>query len=377
MKPSISVIIKPTLDCNIDCRHCYHTPEERTAERIDIAVLDRFFKMLSDEYESVWFIWHGGEPLLMQHRFFKNAVDLQEKHFGKESGRFGNTVQTNGILLDRKFISFCTEKRINIGISNEGPYNNVLRGDDDISKKIEQLSNKERMFSVSSTISSKAVSKQTELYESHRDKRTSVSFFPVIRAGCALSEQIPDADEYIASSIECFDRWLYDVDSEIPVMPYYLYVLNALGEPSPSDCSHSSCLTKWICIYPNGDLYPCGKGCPSEFRMCNISDIESIDDAFGTDGFADMLENTIDRREKCMQCDLYKYCNGGCSIDAHYENGMMNNGGDSCKIFKGVFGHILSVVNDILETRPDLSQYNRFVKDALLGKLINPKVVGQ
>lgn len=379
MKPSISVIIKPTLDCNIECGHCYHTKDERTAERIGIDILDRLFGILSREYESVWFIWHGGEPLLMPFRFFRNAVELQEKHFGRGSGRFGNTIQTNGILLERKFIDFCMDKKINIGISYEGPYNDVLRErTDDVDRKISRLSSKERMFSVSSTISSGTVSKQKDLYELYRKERTSVSFFPVIPAGCAkCGKDVPDADEYIRHGIECFDQWLYDADAEIPLIPYYLYVLSALGEPSPSDCAHASCLTKWLCVYPNGDLYPCGKGCPADFRMCNISEIESMDDAFLTDGFANILEGTIERREKCMGCDVYGYCNGGCSIDAYYEKGIVNNGGDSCRIFKGIFGHVLSTVNGILETRPDLSRYNRFVKDAILGRLINPKVVSQ
>ncbi|MCL2317534.1 MAG: radical SAM protein, partial [Methanomassiliicoccaceae archaeon] len=59
------VIIKPTLDCNISCRHCYHPPEERTSEKMSLELIDQLFSKLSREYESVWFIWHGGEPMLM------------------------------------------------------------------------------------------------------------------------------------------------------------------------------------------------------------------------------------------------------------------------------------------------------------------------
>jgi uncharacterized protein len=138
MRPFISVIIKPTLECNINCRHCYHTPDERSPEKMRIEVLDRLFRMLSAEYESVWFVWHGGEPLLMPFRFYKEAFDLQERYFGKNSRRTGNTIQTNGTMLDRKFINFCREKMINIGVSFEGPYNDVLREmTDTVKEKIE------------------------------------------------------------------------------------------------------------------------------------------------------------------------------------------------------------------------------------------------
>ncbi|MCL2032152.1 MAG: radical SAM protein [Methanomassiliicoccaceae archaeon] len=378
MRPFISVIIKPTLDCNIDCRHCYHASEERSSERMSIDTLDDFFRKLSEEYESVWFIWHGGEPLLMPPGFYKEALDLQERYFGKRSHRVGNTIQTNGTLLDRKMISFCKDKMINIGVSFEGPYNDVLREKtESVRERLDYLSRKERVFSVSSTISSETASKQKEIYESFRSDKTAVSLSPVIPAGCAAcGGVVPDAEEYIRSSIECFDEWLFDKDAEIPLIPHYLYIMNALGEPAESDCAHASCLTKWICVYPNGDLYPCGKGCPPEFKLGNLSGIDRISDAFLTEGFERILRGTVERRNSCMaECDLYGYCNGGCSIDAYYEAGISKNGGDSCRIFKAVFGHVLSSVEEIIETRPDLSQYNKFVKDAVLGRLVNPKTI--
>lgn len=380
MRPFISVIIKPTLDCNTDCRHCYHTLEERSSEKMTLETIDRLFRMLSEEYESVWFIWHGGEPLLLPFKFYKDAISLQEMYFGKGSHRVGNTIQTNGTILDKKFITFCKEKMINIGISFEGPYNDVLRERaDNIEKMIEDMSDKERVFSVSSTISKETTSKQNELYRYFRERKTAISFSPVIPAGCAsCGNTVPNADEYIRSSIGCFDEWLLDKETEIPLIPHYLYVLNALGEPTESDCAHTSCLTKWICIYPNGDLYPCGKGCPEEFKLTNLKEIERISDAFATEGFKKILLGTIKRREKCMsECPLYSFCNGGCSIDAFYETGLENNGGNSCKIYKEVFEHVKASVDKIIAERPDLSEYNKFINDAVLGKLINPKIVGQ
>jgi len=380
MRPFISVIIKPTLECNINCRHCYHAPEERSSEKMSIDILDRLFMILSEEYESAWFIWHGGEPLLMPFDFYKKAFELQEKYFGKDSHRIGNTIQTNGTMLNRRFIDLCRSKMVNIGVSFEGPHNDVLREmSDTVKEKIDYLSNKERIFSVSSTISSETASKQKEIYESFRSNKTAVSFIPVIPAGCAAcGGLVPDADRYISSSIECFDAWLHDKEAQVPLIPHYLYILNALGDRQESDCAHSSCLTKWICVYPNGDLYPCGKGCPSEFMLGNLLTLDKISDAFRTEGFKKIITGTVERRNKCMkECSIYEYCNGGCSVDAYYETGIDKNGGDSCKIFKEVFGHVLSSVSEIKDTRPNLSEYNQFVRDALLGKLINPNITDQ
>lgn len=377
MKPFISVAIKPSMSCNIDCRHCYHLPEERIEGTMSHDVLDRLFRLVSEEYDSVWFIWHGGEPLTLPLKFYRDAMDLQEKHFGKDTHRVSNTIQTNGTLLDRRFIGFCRDNRINLGVSYEGPYNDCLRQKTaDVERNLSALSDKERVFSVSSTISSDTVSKQPELYRYFRDRRMSVSFSPVIPSGCADLDRslVPDAGEYIGSSIKAFDEWLLDADTEIPLIPHYLYLLNSLGEPTESDCAHTSCLTKWVCVYPNGDVYPCAKGCPKEFRMCNISETEHISDVFRTEGFRRILSGSIARRAKCASgCDLYGYCNGGCSMDAFYECGLENSNGDSCRIFKAVFGHVHETAESILRDKPDLSVYNRFVRDAILAKLVNPK----
>ena len=377
MKPYISVVVKPTLHCNESCSHCYHTPDERVPGEIPIETVDRLMRMVSEEYESAWFIWHGGEPMTLPMSFYKSVIEIQEKRFGRNRMRFGNTIQTNGTLLNRRFMAYCREKAINVGVSCEGPYNSVLR-ELDPGKAISLLSAKENKYSVSSTISRETASKQRELYEYYRDKGTNLSLSPVIPVGCArCNGTVPDADEFIEGSIEAFDTWFRDADSKIPLIPHYLYILNYLGDPTPSDCAHTSCLTKWLCVNPDGSIYPCAKACPQEFLMGNINDLEHISDAFRSEGFRRILAGSVARREKCASCPVYKYCNGGCSMDAYHECGLENNGGDSCRIFREVFGHVSSSVQAVLDGKEDVSELNPFVRDAIVGKLVNPRTVSQ
>lgn len=377
MKPSLSVVVKPTLYCNTGCRHCYHEPEERVKGEMSPDTLENLIRKTSEEYESVWFIWHGGEPLTLPMSFYKNAVELQEKYFGKNNYRCGNTVQTNGTLINRRFMAYCREKRINVGVSFEGPYNSVLR-EGDPSKALNMLSAKENSYSVSATISAETASKQRELYEYFKKDGTNLSLSPVIPAGCAkCNGTVPDPDEFIRGSIEAFDAWFHDSEARVPLVPHYLYVLNYLGDPVPSDCAHTSCLTKWLCVNPDGSVYPCAKACPEEFRMGNINDPCTIDDLFHSEGFRKILIGSVERREKCASCPVYKYCNGGCSMDAYHECGIGNNGGDSCRIFREVFTHIADEVQKVLDEKGDTSDLNPFVRDAIVGKLVNPRVISQ
>ena len=377
MRPYLSVVVKPTLYCNTGCSHCYHTPEERVRGQMSPETLERLIRMTSEEYESVWFIWHGGEPLTVPLSFYKDTVALQERYFGKDNYRCGNTFQTNGTLINRRFMAFCREKRINVGVSYEGPYNSVLR-EGNPSKALGMLSAKESKYSVSATISRETALRQRELYEFFKKDGTNLSLSPVIPAGCArCNGTVPDPDEFIRGSIEAFDAWFHDSGSNVPLVPHYLYILNYLGDPTPSDCAHTSCLTKWLCIHPDGTAYPCAKACPEEFRMGNINEVGSIQELFQSEGFRRILIGSVERREKCATCPVYRYCNGGCSMDAYYECGLSENGGDSCRIFREVFTHVSDAVQEVLDGNGDVSGLNPFVRDAIVGKLVNPRVVSQ
>ncbi|MCQ2069735.1 MAG: radical SAM protein [archaeon] len=376
MSRYITVVIKPTLACNMVCRHCYHPPEGSTSGgRISFDRLEKLFSMVSKEYDAVWFVWHGGEPLTLPLSFFKKAIELQEKYFGV--GNVGNTIQTNGLKLDRKVIDFCKDKKINIGISHEGPYDDLLREKGkEVEGTIVKMSDKERVFSVNATISRGCQDDQVAIYRHFKDIGAGLSMGPVLPIGCTACrpDLVPDADAFIRSSKAVFDEWLNDPACLIPLAPYYLYVLSALGDPQPSDCAHTSCLTKWLCMYPNGDLYPCAKPCPPEMRLGNIDGISHISDAFRTEGFVNIIKGTVVRREKCKECPIYDYCQGGCSLDAMCQGGIENNGGDSCRIYREVFTYIKQTIDSIIEEKKDLSKYNAFVRDAVLGKLVNPMV---
>ena len=375
MKPHITIVIKPTLFCNIDCKHCYHVPEDRVKTEISLDKVEKLIKMASQEYQTAWFIWHGGEPLTLPMSFYKEVIGFEEKYFGKDSMRYGNTINTNGILLNKRLMAYCREKKINVGVSYEGPYNSILR-EGDVEKTLNTLSAKENMYTVGATISKDTADKQKEIYRYFRDKDISVSLTPVIPAGCGKCF-VPDTDEFIKGSIEAFDEWLYDKTARVPLMPFFQYIQNYLGEPVPSDCAHTSCLTKWICMYPDGSLYPCAKACPKEFCMGNIDHIDSIADAFQSEGFRNILVGSIKRRDKCASCEIFKFCNGGCSVDACYENGLEENDGASCRAYRAIFAHVSSEIQKILDEKPDMDVYNPYIKEVIVNKLINPKTISQ
>lgn len=374
----LTVIVKPTLDCNVHCRHCYHRPSECSKEIMSREILEKTIRLTKEGYDLSRYIWHGGEPLLVPMSFYKDAFAIQKKYYGKMGT--DNTIQTNGTLLNQRFIEFCKTNRVNLGVSYEGEYGRGLRPDLDdkhVESMIKYMVDKKHMFLISATIHGGNVNDMDAIYERCKSVGASLSFNPVINLGCAEDnpDLVLDPDIYVKNSIELFDKWIHDVDVKIPVLPFYPYVMTILdGTPNISDCPHASCLTRWICVYPNGDVYPCGKACPKDFCMGNIMDVDTIGDLFESQGFRNILVGSIERRNKCKSCEIYQYCNGGCSIDALADGDITKQDSLTCRIYKGLLPHIKDVVDDIIETKPDMNQYNGFIKDAILGKLINPQI---
>lgn len=372
------MIVKPTLDCNLHCRHCYHRPSECSKDIMSFDVLERTIKLTKEGYDYSRYIWHGGEPLLAPVSFYKKAFSLQKKYYGKT--QVENTIQTSGSLLNQRFIEFCKSNRTNLGVSYELGFDEGLRPDMDVAhvdSMVEYMAKKGHMFLVSATIHGGNVGRMNDIYDKCKRLGASVSFSPIIQLGCATDhpELVLDPDDYVRNSIELFDRWIRDTDVKIPVLPFYPYIQTVMdGFANISDCPHASCLKNWICVYPNGDVYPCGKACPKDFLLGNIMDVDSIGDLFQTEGFRNILRGSVERRRKCKDCEIYDFCEGGCSVDAFADGDITSSGGVSCRIYKGLMPHIRDTIKDIMDTKPDMSQYNGFVKDAVLGKLINPHV---
>ena len=374
------VIMKPTLGCNLRCRHCYHRPEECSDLVMSPEILERTIRLVREGYDSTHYFWHGGEPLLAGEHFYKRAFNLQRRYYGKAITRCGNTIQTNGTLLKNRFIEFCRDNRVNIGVSYEGGYGAGLRPGTDVKAlgdTMRYMVRKGHMFSVSATVHGGNVDSMMDMYESFREQRIPFNFSPSLRIGCGLDNQDTylDRDTFIRNSIEVFDRWLTDADTPIPVLPYFQYVRTSLDAPNISDCAHSSCLMKWICVYPNGDVYPCGKACPEKYRMGNIAEVDSIEQLFKGDGFRNILKDSVERRNKCKSCPIYAKCMGGCTVDAFYDGDARSPGGFSCETYKAIYGHIDDALKDIMDNQRDLSAYNRYVRDSIVGKLTNPNII--
>lgn len=120
MHSSLTVVIKPTNECNLSCKYCC---VEKTAEqgRMTSATLEKATEqiMTLPGTNRIRWIWHGGEPALMGVDFFEEAVTLQRRYLKGHSVR--NGIQSNATLIDDRFLEFLLDNHFAVTSSIDGP----------------------------------------------------------------------------------------------------------------------------------------------------------------------------------------------------------------------------------------------------------------
>lgn len=105
---TITVIVKPTLRCNVRCNHCLLASkkgvdlfeEEAYVKGIKVILtfLDAYF---GKSIKKVELVWHGGEPMLMGPKFFYGVSEKLRKSFSDVTFKHG--IQTNLTLYDENW----------------------------------------------------------------------------------------------------------------------------------------------------------------------------------------------------------------------------------------------------------------------------------
>ena len=158
-----------------------------------------------------------------------------------------------------------------------------------------------------------------------------------------------------------FDYWLYDKNG-VGVKEFRTYVSMALGG-CEKVCTNSSCLGKWLSISADGSLCNCGRYLVKEYPYGNIDDIQSISEAFRSEGFKAMLRGSIARRKKCMEtCQYFQYCEGGCPDMSLIAGDLSSPSPFNCAMFIGVFTHVKAMLDQVIADKVPLDELNPTVK---------------
>lgn len=331
----INTLIKTTHNCNLRCKYCFHQKYGYTGNLIKIENVKKYIDLLDEKYSLINIVWHGGEPLLAPIEFYEEIYDYCDK----KNSNFRFSVQTNGTLLDDKKIKFFKDNNTGIGLSFDGLNNEQMRSrTSKILDNIQLLQDNGYNTGAIMVVNQANVFQLIEEYEYFKEINLGLKLNPMFIDGAAKDkvELYLNPDDYINNFINLFKYWTKDINGNINISNCSELVDLVLNEHS-NICTHSSCLTQWLCLDTDSNIYPCDRLCYPQFLLGNVEDINDIESVFETPNFIYLLDNSVKRREKCIEeCEYYKNCYSGCNANLFLEKEQIKNNNLACYIQKNI-----------------------------------------
>lgn len=361
---TLNVLMIPTDYCNLKCVYCFNKRKTNVHKEVmDDKILEKSFNIIFNDYKKVNFIWHGGEPLTLGLDFFEKVVRL-EKKYGKNVV-IENKIQSNLTLLTTEICDYLQKNSFTIGGSYDDSANDYTRfASSKILKGIEIMRESNMSVSLISVITNLNIDTLIEDYEWHKQNKIpyTVNVYEVEKKNRLGDKLAVPVDKYIRKFKEFFDYWFCDIECNIDIRYFDIFVRYFILHQKYL-CAYTSCLGKWVSILPNGQIYQCNRYFPEEYSYGNVMDYEHITQAFESDGFKRLLTGAIKRREKCYKCEAYDLCVGGCNNNAIIDNEIDDNGGYNCQILIPMYLYIKEKISPLLDVDIDdiKDSYNPYI----------------
>lgn len=364
----IAITVKPTNDCNMRCKHCYHAEEGFASEQMLPEYAQKIIDIAVKEFDEIKIVFHGGEPTLWGKYNIQSVLDYERKiKYKNPHIKFENSIQTNGLLIDDEWISLFKDYGVTVGVSYDGPHNYILRShSDEVYKNIQKLKESGIYFGILCVESNKSINNFSETYEWFKREHINFKVLALFMSGEAIHHKDLelDIDVYVDKLTETYKKWLHDKECTIQMITFEdllkvadkLYCLQYGG----------SCIYNRIALNPNGNLYPCGRPYTDDFILGNINTIGSIAEAFQTAPYQRLVSISEERTRQCQKkCKYFGVCRGGCVSSAILEGSFEKIDNTSCIRARKLLSRISEINSDI---------YSKFDKKEDL-ELLNPKAI--
>lgn len=343
----IGITVKPTLSCNMKCKHCFNGEKLNKSGIIPAERVILLLKKASNEYDTIKITFHGGEPTLAGIDFYREIFDFQQKKHKADGTVFRNFFTTNGLLLNDEFIDLLIENDTLINVSFDGPYNFVLRQySDRVLENIKLIKKKKGMLRCYCTLSKDSYSHLPEIYDWFKAHDIDFKTLPIERVGYAKEDDglIMKPEDLVETFMNMYRNWIHDKECKIR---YYTFEeFSALRREMQFK---SYWFNRKIALNPDGNIYPFGR--PNDINYClgTPESIGKIEDCFNSECYTKLrgiLQGFYDT--KCQSCKSLGVCNGVaiCMTYMYEEDEEILD--YSCNQASLIFQGILAVNDEII-----------------------------
>ena len=320
-----TVITKPTKGCNADCSYCSAPPDGAPKWSLDDfrSAFDALLPRLSD---SVDFIWHGGEPMLLGTDFYYAAFDyararLPNVRFSMQSNILGYNARWNEAFRDIFHGAISTSW-------DPDEINRTVKGRADLYARVYH-DRMDRILAdgwrpkVISTFDDSTIHLVETLYEracassaAGRPHDIRINYrYPAGRAAGEGPALAPRA--YADALVAVYDRWIHELPG-FTVTPLDQMLLKTMGSEAGRCPWTKGCTGRIIGLEPNFDVYNCGEfadlGDPA-YRFGNLFD-DGIEACMTSAAARTLALRTVRHPDSCKSCIHFTECEGGCMRDS-------------------------------------------------------------
>ena len=280
-------------------------------------------KTLRLGFEENVFCWQGGEPTLMGVDFFREVIELQ-KRYGQPGQVIGNSLQTNGILLDDDWADFLARSKFLVGLSLEGPrefhdrYRKFPSGGgtfDSVMDAVGRLRERGVEFNILTLLTDANVSHPERLYSFFRENGFShLQFIPCFEKDPETGETLPfsiSAEELGNFHCRIFDLWLDDGFPDVSIRIFediLIYFIDGLHV----SCNWEEQCASYLLIEHNGDVYPCDFFVYPEWKLGNICE-DSYEQIMNNPRRREFAKMKAGVPGECRHCQWFSFCHGDCT----------------------------------------------------------------
>jgi uncharacterized protein len=367
-KPLQAVLVKPAgPDCNMACNYCFYLKKadlfsEHSRHRMREDVLQEMIKqVMSAGGQQITFGWQGGEPTLMGLPFFEKVVEFQQKYGRRQI--VGNGLQTNGLLIGRKWVQFLDKYKFLVGLSLDGPQHvhdyyrkqSPTKGSwKQVVDSAQRLLDRGVATNALTVVTDYSVQHAEEIYTYLRDLGlTYMQFIPCVERDeddptRAASFSV-SAEAYGQFLTTTFDLWYKDFEAgkKQTTIRFFDSVFHSYVGVDPPDCNlQPECGTYTVVEY-NGDVYSCDFFVEPDWKLGNIMQ-ENVMEMLNSSKQTEFGRLKADFPPECEDCKWLKYCYGGCTKD-RMQDPADNGSNHFCLSMKMFFNHADARLTELAE----------------------------
>jgi uncharacterized protein len=346
------VVVQPTSFCNIDCRYCY-VPGRSNRAVVGADVLERILvRIFADAQVAEGFrlVWHNGEPLTLGIDFYRDANAIVRR-VNTSNKSFLQCIQTNGTLINTRWVDLFQEFDIAASVSIDGPRkihdlnrrNRSGRGTHDATMRGVRVLRESGMPLVGLCVVTRAsLCCGREIMQFFVDEGfTSLGFIIEEPWGGnpetsfthppEYSQSPPLEDQFRRFIAEVFDVW-YPYRQRIEIREFhdiFTAFRNLKVDPNSYVQQEDSTPCTVLSFDRNGGVTTFSPQmvagtteCPNRFIVANIFDIDDLGDLSNAKSHKRLAAEITKGIDRCRtECGYFNLCGGGAPASKFYEHG--------------------------------------------------------